>query len=231
MNYINSNSWGNTTLGAGVMLRSYNIPSADFGGINLGLIPEISNISSSNAAPIPSTQELNASEIEIGKKALQHFQDQASKYEDYGYSNIIELAAHYTKFPDIFFEGIGGAIVSMGEFLNDEKVKSAMYALADRGQGKVPVSMTVFFQKLGEIASNPSLAESITYTSTKALDDIGVGLVEFAESSKASLKSANFLFQYWPYIALLAGALFIFAYARSVGAGHAKALGQVKGLK
>lgn len=189
----------------------------------LGLIPEIVDYTSGNNSTSNSVPSyMSQSDIELGKKALTHFHNRALGYEDYPFSSVEALAAHYTKNSDILFDGIGGAIREMGEFLTDKKVEDAMYAIADSGSGKIPQNMTTFFTKLGQVASNPSIAETISYVTAQSLSDIGVGLEELGESTGTALSQANYLWKYLPWIGLGLGVVFILTYAKGLGSGHGK---------
>lgn len=168
-------------------------------------------------------------DIQVGKKALQYFHNRAIGYEEYPFVSVDELAKYYTKDPEILYDGLGFAINSIGSFLTDSKVETAMYAIADKGKGKIPSNMSVFFSKIGQVASNPSVVDSIPYVSVAALSDIGEGLEYLGTSTVSSLKQANFLWSYGPWIALGLGALFIGIYAKGLGKGHGSlGLGAIK---
>lgn len=158
-----------------------------------------------------------AQTIPVGKTALEKFHDYSSVFPTYTYTNIDELATHYTKDPNILYDGIGLAILSSRDFLTDEKVNYVMQALAEKGQGQVPENMTTFFTKLGEIASNPSLVEAINFTATKTISDISTIATETFEEvgggTLSALKTTTGLIKYLPWIALAGGALYIFTMA------------------
>ena len=195
----------------------------------MGLITDIANITNGDNGPVPATFQTQVfTDTDIGRNALLHFHNRALGYSGYDFGSVDDLARFYTKNPNILFDGIGGAVREIGEYLSEDKIKDAMYKIADQGEGKIPTNMTTFFTKLGQVASNPSIAESIEYTTAHAIKDLGFGLNKLGESTVEALDSSSKLMKYLPYIAIAGGLLFIAVYAKGLGRAHGGALSKLK---
>lgn len=114
----------------------------------------------------------------IGREALIKFHNASTAYPDYaGISFDQMLKAVSRNHPDIFLDGLGGAIREIG--MRDSKVSDAMVTLASQAKGKMP-NQNAFFSALSQSAQNLTFTDYMLESPT-IVKNIAVDLGEGAK--------------------------------------------------
>lgn len=145
------------------------------------------------------------------EKALYYWHTEAGFYPQNYSKTFDELKSEILAKSPAFLEGLGLAINSIG--LDEGTVESTMSKLADKGEGRLPENLTVFFNAVGEAGKNPSFWDGITFAASRTFDSVTEGLVEFGTSATEALKTTSNLTKYLPWIALGLGGLYVYTIA------------------
>lgn len=87
-------------------------------------------------------------DIDRGREALKYFHNSSVGYSNYGLG-FDEMLTRVSKGrPDIFLEGVGLAINSIG--MSDSHVRDSMEGLAKQAQGRLPANNSVFYKALSD---------------------------------------------------------------------------------
>jgi hypothetical protein len=141
-------------------------------------------------------------DLELGKKVLKSFYDNARFYfpKQYNFSFEIFLKTYQPdeKKLNIILDGIGGGVRETE--LSDSKIKDAMAKMALASGGKVPSSYNAFFQYLQGEASKISWVDAAGFVAKESAIDILKGAQSVGDSLIFTGKILNFLL---PAIALV----------------------------
>lgn len=81
--------------------------------------------------------------------------------------------------------------------MSEEQVKQAMYALADKGQGKLPTSIGMFVSYLSNQASEVSFMDALSYTAQASAVQVAQGVQEVGkeiiDTGKSVIKYKNLI--------------------------------------
>ena len=156
-------------------------------------------------------------EIEIGRAALLEFHNMSCKFPIYTIKFEELIAKVGGKFPDIFLEGFGFAIVQAGA--NNSQVHDAMAALVQQGQGRIPANKTVFFQAISNRTSNLTAGDWVSLAPAIAADVTGEVIKGSAEIGNALIDTGRSLLAVGP-LALVCAAGFILLMRTKQAAGR-----------
>lgn len=155
------------------------------------------------------------SSLSYGREALTAFHNASLIFSDYKLRSVDELANTVSKgHPNIFIEGLGDAIINEMKYANMTmgRVRIAMENLAHLGRGKIPSSMTPFFQSLANQQISSSWVDAIPYTIKHTSSDVVKGTVEIGN---AVIDTGKSLLQFGPILLILGAAAFIFYKVRT----------------
>lgn len=128
--------------------------------------------------------------ISKGRSALIYFFNQSHKYGlEMPFENFVKIVGG--KFPNIFLENFGWTIQSLtlDDQLTESKLRDAMEDLADRAQGKIPASNTMFFQALSDKIQNYSFVDIASFTVTESAKDLAMGIKDVGDGVTTVFKS------------------------------------------
>lgn len=128
--------------------------------------------------------------ISKAKSALTYYFNQSHRY---GFAMNFDdfIKAVGGKFPNIFLENFGWTIqtLTLDGQLTESKLRGAMEDLADRGQGKIPGSQTMWFQALSDKIQDYSFIDAAKFTVTESAQDLAMGIKDVGDGAITVLKS------------------------------------------
>lgn len=159
-------------------------------------------------------------DAQTGVKAFQLFHNYSTKYPNYGLTWSDFQRAYGSNF-EIYAEGVGMVINLNG--LSDSQVDSAMEALANTSQGRLPKDHQGYANALQGQASQVSYLDLAWNVTKDVATGVGDGVVAFGESVTTTLSVLNKML---PFI-VIGGVLF---YVFNISKGGSKVdLGGVAG--
>jgi hypothetical protein len=139
---------------------------------------------------IPPTFTNRDQYISKAKSALTYYYNQAHRY-GFALPWLEFLNAVGGKHADIFLENFGWTIqtLTLDDQLTESKLRGAMEDLADRGQGKIPASQTMWFQALSDKIQNYSWIDAGLAVSAASIKDIAGGVQDVGDGVLTVFKS------------------------------------------
>lgn len=157
-------------------------------------------------------------DLEAGKTALQYFHNGSTDYEAYKLS-FEELIANYGKKADIYMDGIGMTIRHLE--LSQSAVREAMFALADKAQGKIPKDHQDYIRFLGNRAAEINWLEFAVEVGKETASQTVHGLATFGESVKTTLSWFTTLL---PYLAIGGVVFYIYSFSKGSASSSTEGL-------
>lgn len=156
---------------------------------------------------------------EFGNEAFKYFHNESLKYADYGnrtfqqsLNEISRFGKPYVspemdlKLVNIFLDGLGTSILRQENngLLDNNGLQTAMEALADKSQGRLPTASS-FFTAISDVTTNPSFITTLENVVPAVGSEIVDGAVAVGDSVITTGKWALWLLP----IVVIAGGLFL----------------------
>lgn len=130
-------------------------------------------------------------DIDFAREALLVFHNRSAMYSgyDFTFDQFLDQVGGGGAKTTAFLDGFGLAVRSIG--LSTSELNSAMQALADQGQGRIPENKNVFFKALSDQAQDINWISATPKIIAGVTTDVVKGVAAGGESVITTLKSLN----------------------------------------